>query len=695
MTIDLSQFHSTFFEESLEGLDAMESNLLNLDINDNDPDIINSIFRAAHSIKGGSGTFGFIAITEFTHVQETLLDQIRSSEREVTQDIINILLESVDCVRDMLLSEKDNRECDFDQASSVRVQMENVLNGHAVPEVELNDSEDIPEVSVEGWRINFAPHLHMIKTGNDPVRILRELSSLGLMEVQVNTEKLPALPQYDPESCYLSWNIELFGDIQEGYVREIFDWVEDDCDLTISPLSQVDEKLEDVVAAKGDGEVKQILDTTEVPVKEQVVNGKKQRAVDPDQEVVPDKKHANSVAECSSIRVSTEKVDELINLVGELVITQSMIGELGKDFSASKIENMMDGLSQLERHTRELQESVMRIRMLPISFSFNRFPRLVHDLGSKLGKKVELKMSGENTELDKTVLEKISDPLVHLVRNSLDHGLETPEIRTASGKPEKGVLLLNAFHKGGSIIIEISDDGAGLNKEKIRNKAIQSGLIGDEDNLSDEKIYDLIFQPGFSTADEVSDVSGRGVGMDVVRKNIRELGGAVEIASTPGEGSIITIKLPLTLAILDGQLVRVGSETYIIPLISIIESLQAQEKNIKTIVDNAEVYRQRDEYIHIVRLHETFNIKPDSQSINDGLIVMVEGEGKKIGLLVDELLGQQQVVIKSLETNYKRIDGVSGATILGNGTVAIILDVPGLVAMSRSEIINDNNNKVA
>ncbi len=401
------------------------------------------------------------------------------------------------------------------------------------------------------------------------------------------------------------------------------------------------------------------------------------------------------MVDSSSIRVSTEKVDELINLVGELVITQSMIGELGQNFNASNIERMMDGLSQLERHTRELQESVMRIRMLPISFSFNRFPRMVHDLGNKLGKKIELKMSGENTELDKTVLEKIGDPLVHLVRNSMDHGLETPEQRKACGKPETGELHLNAYHKGGSIIIEISDDGAGLNREKIRNHAIQRGLITAEEALSDDKIYDLIFQPGFSTAEAVSDVSGRGVGMDVVRRNIRELGGAVDIASTPGQGSKVTIRLPLTLAIMDGQLVRVGNQTYIIPLVSIIESLQAREENIKTIVDHAEVYRLRDEYINIVRLYEIFNLQPDTHNINDGLLVIVEGEGRKIGLYIDELFGQQQVVIKSLETNYKRIDGVSGATILGDGTVAMIIDVPGLVTMSRSKIISIEDNKVA
>ena len=695
MTIDLSQFHATFLEESLEGLDIMESSLLDLDVGDKDPDVINTIFRAAHSIKGGSGTFGFMEISEFTHIQETLLDEIRSAKRYATQDIINTLLESVDCVREMLFAEKDKRQYDKNHVSSVQIKLENILFDNVNATAVIIDEGEAQIIDAQGWKIIFKPHLDMIKTGNDPVRILRELSSLGVMEVQVNIDKLPSFSRLDPESCYLSWDIDLFGDAEEGEVREVFDWVDGDCDLTILPLSQLDKPTQKIELSSNNDANKQLLEEARTAIETAAVNAVDQQLTDSVQDLATNKKRVNPVPESSSIRVSTQKVDELINLVGELVITQSMIGQLGQDFDVSRIERLMDGLSQLERHTRELQESVMRIRMLPISFSFNRFPRLVHDLGNKLGKKIELKMSGENTELDKTVLEKISDPLVHLVRNSLDHGLETPECRIAAGKSETGILHLNAYHKGGSIIIEISDDGAGLNKEKIRSRALQSGLIAEDEVLSDERIHDLIFQPGFSTAEEVSDVSGRGVGMDVVRKNIRELGGAVDIASIPGKGSIITIRLPLTLAIMDGQLVRVGNETYIIPLVSIIESLQARKENVKTIVDHAEVYRLRDEYIHIVRLHEIFQLQPDTHDINDGLLVMVEAEGRKIGLFVDELFGQQQVVIKSLETNYRRIDGVSGATILGDGTVAMILDVAGLVSMSRSKMINVVDNKVA
>ena len=346
-------------------------------------------------------------------------------------------------------------------------------------------------------------------------------------------------------------------------------------------------------------------------------------------------------------------------------------------------DKLRDGLAQLERNTRELQESVMRIRMLPISFTFQRFPRLVHDLSNQLGKKVELKMSGEQTELDKTVMEKIGDPLVHLVRNSMDHGIESPAQRIAAGKPEMGTVNLNAFHQGGNIVIEINDDGGGLNAEKILAKAKSNGLIGDDETLTEEQIHDLLFQPGFSTADQVSDVSGRGVGMDVVRRNIRSLGGSVEVKSTEGVGSTFTIRLPLTLAILEGQLIRVGRETYVVPLVSIIESVQIHKEKVNVISGRGEVYKLRDDYIPIVRLYHVFGLKAESTTLDKGLLVIVETEGKKVAMFVDDLLGQQQVVIKSLETNFRKIDGLSGATILGDGTVALILDVAGLFDLSK------------
>jgi two-component system chemotaxis sensor kinase CheA len=397
----------------------------------------------------------------------------------------------------------------------------------------------------------------------------------------------------------------------------------------------------------------------------------------------PERKPVRTTGSSNSIRVDIEKVDALINMVGELVITQSMLSQYSGDFGARALEKLREGLLQLERNTRELQESVMSIRMMPIGVSFNRFPRLVRDLSSKLGKQVNLQLSGEQTELDKTVMEKIGDPLIHLVRNALDHGIEYPEVRLAAGKPATGTLMLKAFHEGGSIVIEIGDDGAGLDTDRIIAKARDRGIAGAQDQLSTEQIHELIFAPGFSTAEAVTDVSGRGVGMDVVRRNIRDLGGIVEVSSSPGRGSTFRVRLPLTLAILDGQLVCVGDQIYIVPIVSIIESLQIMPGSLSSIAAHQQVYHLRDEYIPILQLHEVFNVKPKAQEITDGLLMIVEDEGRKIGLFVDELLAQQQIVIKSLQNNFRRIEGISGATILGDGTVALIVDIGGLIKLSQ------------
>jgi two-component system chemotaxis sensor kinase CheA len=381
-----------------------------------------------------------------------------------------------------------------------------------------------------------------------------------------------------------------------------------------------------------------------------------------------------------SIRVDIEKIDSLINMVGELVITQSMLSLLGEDFDMSRIERLRDGLDQLERHTREMQESVMRIRMIPISFTFNRFPRLVRDISRQLDKKIELEMIGESTEVDKTVIELIGDPLVHLVRNSLDHGIEKPEDRVAAGKPETGTIILSACHQGGNIVIEIKDDGKGLDAGKLRAKAIEKALISADDNLTESQIYELIFKPGFSTAEAVTDVSGRGVGMDVVRRNIMSLGGTINIESALNQGTTISIHLPLTLAILDGQIAKVGEEVYIVPLASIIETIQLKPNMINLVAGRGEAFKLRDKFMPIIRLHDVFGIDTcESKQLSEGLLVVIEADGKQCGIFVDDLLGQQQVVIKSMETNYKRVQGVSGATILGDGSVALILDMSGII----------------
>jgi len=399
-----------------------------------------------------------------------------------------------------------------------------------------------------------------------------------------------------------------------------------------------------------------------------------------------DKSTKSASADSTSIRVSIEKIDELMNTVGEIVITQSMLMQFAQSTEQPSLDRLRTGLTQLERNVRELQESVMRVRMLPISFAFSRFPRLVRDLSQRLNKQIELKMTGEQTELDKTVLERIGDPLVHLVRNSIDHGIEMPEARIAAGKSAVGTVYLNAYHRGGSIVIEVGDDGAGLNLERILTKARAKGLVAQTDTLSDDAIANLIFLPGFSTADVATDLSGRGVGMDVVRRNIKDLGGTVELRTQQGRGSSAIISLPLTLAIVDGQSVAVGDEIYIVPLVTIIESLRLKPGMVSRVVGRGDVFSFRGDYIPIIRLHEVFNAQPRHHELEKGLVMVVEGDGRKVGMFVDELLGQQQVVIKSMEVNYKRVEGVSGATILGEGSVALILDVPGLVRFASERI---------
>ena len=785
MAVDLKQFHQVFIEESVEGLDAMESALMDLDVESIDDEVINTIFRSAHSIKGGGGTFGFSALASFTHVLETLLDEVRSGSRGLTTEQVNLLLRSVDCMREMLSLIQDERNEYTPAAIEIQAALEAVLgesntveNGEQdcagesagcweiifkpepgiirtgndplrlirdlcelaqnssiellgdVPSLEHFVAEDCCfhwKVNIEGeditepairevfewveddceliihasannladsgasehrWRIHFAPYPHLFQTGNDPLRILNELSHLGeMVTCTLNASQLPSFKLMDSEKCYISWDIELLGPTSKSEIDEVFEWVTGEGDIHIEAVNS------SVLPAP----------TTEKEPVAPIATPEAVTVLEPEKPLLSDSPASNSPApntdkaaakpvqkkassESSSIRVGIDKIDSLINMVGELVITQSMLGQLGSDFDIQSLPKLIEGLSQLEQNTRELQESVMRIRMLPISFAFSRFPRMVRDLGQTLDKKIDLILQGENTELDKTVMEKIGDPLVHLVRNSVDHGIETSADRIANGKPETGTVTLNAYHQGGNVVIEIIDDGRGLDRAQIAAKGIERGLVNETDaaTFSDEQIFDLIFQPGFSTAQQVSDLSGRGVGMDVVKRNIQALNGVVEIQSKKGEGTKIRISLPLTLAILDGQLVRVGADTYIFPLVSIVESMQYREELVNHIAGGCSVFKLRDEYVPIVDLSEAFG-NEKIVDCNNSLMVVVECDGFKVGMLVDELMAQQQVVIKSLEQNYQRIEGISGATILGDGRVALIIDVPGVVRLAGAD----------
>ena len=708
MSMDMSEFLEVFFEECSEGLDVMETGLLNLGNGEVDVEEINTIFRAAHSIKGGSATFDMLEIAGFTHVMETLLDQMRSHERDVTTAAVDLLLESVDCLREMIDATRDEEDIDERRVENLKKRLEVMLASKGEETQSAETPESGPEVTSgessgsndgQGWVIDFYPQPGILKTGNEPYRLFDELRELGELSVVCNLNKVPDFTNLNPEENYLGWRLELKTRVDEEKVRNVFSWLEGECDITIEPLCEASEepKVEQKVtpAPVPDPVVKEKTEVSpkvEEPAaeapnqvqseanKEKVTTPEPEKKVEPSaKKPAPAKAKKKPSGESGSIRVSIDKIDSLINLVGELIITQSMLSQFTDEFDMSQIESLRDGLSQLTRNSRELQETAMQIRMLPISSSFNRFPRLVRDMSSKLGKKVELKISGESTELDKTVLEKIADPLVHLVRNSLDHGLEMPDKRLAAGKPEIGVIGLSAFHEGGNIVIEVTDDGAGINKERVLAKAVENGVIGPDEKLTDEEINNLIFEPGFSTAEVVSDISGRGVGMDVVRRNINELGGQIYILSNEGKGSTISIRLPLTLAIIDGQLIKVGTESYVIPMLSIDESLQVNPKLIKRYKGKIDLYKLRDEYIPVLRLHKLFGLETDVQNFEDGLLVVVEAERKRVGLFVDELLGQQQVVIKSLEKNYRKVDALSGATILGDGTVALIMDVASLI----------------
>ncbi len=701
MTFDLemAEIAKVFFQESREGLDVMESGLLSLGATA-DSENINTIFRAAHSIKGGSATFGFAEVAGFTHGVETLLDEMRNGVRPVTAEAIQTLLQACDCLREMIAATEAEQPLDQVRIASLNSDITHILGGGPNEAPALAPaSAPTPARAVGneaagtgaanepcGWRVVFQPVADLLRLRNEPTRMFAELRRLGAMVAHVDTSRLPPLDALDPESCYLSWNIDITGQITRGKLDEVFDWVDSGCRLEFTPTGG-SAPVAPVPGAQASAQLQAAaIDAWSAETK--AVSPTEAKAVSPadsDRSAPAGAPVQKAAGDSGSIRVATEKVDNIINLVGELLITQSMLSSFADGIDPNDLDRLRQGLSQLARNTRELQESVMQIRMLPISFAFNRFPRIVHDLSRKLAKKVELKLSGEGTELDKTVLEKISDPLVHLVRNALDHGLEIPERRIAAGKQETGTLELAAFHEGGNIIIEVRDDGAGLNKAKILQKARERALIAPDQELTDEQIDNLIFMPGFSTAEQISDVSGRGVGMDVVRRNINDLGGHVQISSKEGLGSTIRIRLPLTLAILDGQLVRVGKEIYIISLLAIVETIQVARERVNTLVGRTEVFRLRDEYLPVVKLCDQFGVEPDSRSAEDGLLVVLEADGKRVGVLVDDLLAQQQVVIKSLESNFKSVAGIAGATILGDGTVALIIDAPGLISSAAKQ----------
>jgi two-component system, chemotaxis family, sensor kinase CheA len=629
MAIDISQFYPVFFEETKEHLAEMEQLLLKLSVDKPDYDQMNAIFRAAHSIKGGSSTFGFDDIASVTHVLESLLDKLRKKEMALQAEMIDVFLQATDVIKEQL-------SC----------------------HIEGTVANPAPAATISHKLLSLTTSTSKNQTANED-------ESFGVFGDEAEAET--------PDESF-----GFFDDAEEA----------DDGFGLFEPISAATTKTNTAkTLAKAPKNIKtaatkKAVVTKKMPAPASIASSK------PVAPVIIERRSADRIdAESTTIRVDVDKVDKLINLVGELVITEAMLTQGLSNAPTALLQALSSSLAQLERNTRDLQESVMSIRMMPISFVFSRFPRMLRDLTQKLNKEVELITIGEDTELDKGLIERIADPLTHLVRNSLDHGIESPKARKAAGKPAKGKVTLSAAHQGGNIVIEVADDGAGLNRERILNKAKLLG-ISVPANISDNDLWNIICEPGFSTAESVTDVSGRGVGMDVVNRNITEMGGQISVNTVAGQGCKISIQLPLTLAILDGMTVSLGENLFVIPLNSIIETLQPKPENIKSVTNEGAMVHTRGEYLPIIAMHKAFNIATQVTDATKGMLVIVEAHGKKAALLFDDLVGQQQVVIKSLETNFRKVNGVSGATILGDGTVALIVDVPTIMKLGQSTLSN-------
>jgi two-component system chemotaxis sensor kinase CheA len=652
-----------FFEEAAELLADFEAGLLRLEESPDDAELLNRIFRSAHTLKGNSSMLGLEEIAHFTHVLEDLLDQLRKGLRAVTRPVVDALLDSGDVLRTLIARAQSGPAAaapeDKEATERVLGSLRAILDGAKAappPARERTPAAAPASPAVETlYEIRFRPPGDLFRRGLDPVQVIRQLGELGeLLKVDADLAALPPLRDMDPEKSYLAWTIWLLSDRPRAEIEAGFEFVAEPGAVTIEGLP---------MGGGEDGEI-------QAPA----------QAVQEGRRLVK----AATAAEAASIRVPVEKVDGLINLVGELVITQSIVAATVSNFTPDRLPQLEEAVAQMDRHARELHERMMGVRMLPIKTLFGRFPRLVRDLTAAVGKQAVLETAGEETELDRTVIEKIGDPLTHLIRNSVDHGIELPVDRRAAGKPEAGRVRLEAYQQGGSIYIEIADDGKGLDRDRIVAKAVENGLVAPDQTLTDEEALGLIFRPGLSTAERVTEVSGRGVGMDVVRRNVEALGGSISIRSEFGKGACFTIKLPLTLAIMDGQSLRVGEQVYILPLVAIVESIRPVASTVRRVFDQGETVTVRGQVLPVIRLHELLDVEPRTTRLTDALVVIVEHERRLAALMVDELLGQQQVVIKSLEHNFQKIEGVAGATILGDGRVALILDVPGLVALARA-----------
>ncbi|WP_068872046.1 chemotaxis protein CheA [Edwardsiella tarda] len=689
--MDISAFYQTFFDEADELLADMEQHLLALDPQQPDNEQLNAIFRAAHSIKGGAATFGFTVLQETTHLLENLLDGARRGEMRLSTEIINLFLETKDIMQDQLDAYKSSQDPDaasFEYICQALRQLALEAQG-AAPTASTSAEAPKPQAAAPTLPVASAEACEQPAAG-----LAISLSGLKASEVPLMLEELANLGTIlQQQSGDDTLDVVLDTTVSEEDITAVLCFVLEPEQIHFAPSSAStpipEVSLEEAALAPAAPTVEPAVATTPHPTEPSVAPAPQESAPSHEPAVSPATRSAppraaKGMENSTSIRVAVEKVDQLINLVGELVITQSMLAQRSNMLDPVDHGDLLNSLGQLERNARDLQESVMSIRMMPMEYVFSRFPRLVRDLASKLDKQVELTLLGSSTELDKSLIERIIDPLTHLVRNSLDHGIESPQVRQAAGKSAVGNLTLSAEHQGGNIYIEVIDDGAGLNHQKILDKARSQGMAV-HDNMTDEEIGLLIFAPGFSTAEKVTDVSGRGVGMDVVKRNIQEMGGHVEIASREGKGTTIRIVLPLTLAILDGMSVKVSNEVFILPLNAVMESLQPNDDDLYPLAGGERVLQVRGEYLPLVELHSVFDVAGAKTDATQGIVVILQSAGRRYALLVDQLIGQHQVVVKNLETNYRKVPGISAATILGDGSVALIVDVAALQSINREK----------
>jgi len=688
---DLDEFKATYFDECSELLIELEEQFVAIEEGDKSSDRMNAVFRAIHSVKGGAGAFGFAGLVGFAHEFETLLDYVRNDKIEMNEEVITLCIRSNDLIADFVEAAKVGEELDEDYGAKEKARFISLVkensdgendDGEPMEEFDIdftpvmvNVEEDVAGATKDGWLVKFTPHRELYASANDPLLLLRELAEIGEIEVKAVLNNVPTLPDFEPFGVYCAWEISIFGEAaNEKIITEVFEFVDGDCDLEISQIvaqeseELLDEELEDAPS---------FADlAAAIPV--DVPATKKEKSATKKADNSAKKPAKAPVAGVQSIRVDLDKVDRVVNMVGELVITQSMLTQQMDDHLKHQYQELVRGLEVLATTTRGLQDSVMAIRAQPVKSVFSRMPRLVRELANKTEKKIKLETVGENTEIDKTVIEQLSDPLTHMIRNSADHGIESVETRIANGKPETGTIRLSAEQAGGSILIIIEDDGAGINRERVLQLARDKGVVGEDQQLSDEQIDNLIFAPGFSTVEEVSDLSGRGVGMDVVLSNINKIGGSVLVKSWPGKGTRMTLRLPLTLAVLDVMLVKVGGCPYVIPLSSIVETIQNSRADFGQLPTGAKVLQVRGEYVHSIDLATRFEL-PNEVDNKDRFVVLCETDGtNKLAIIVDSIIGQQQVVIKSLEENFERIEGIAGGTILGDGSVGLIVDVQGL-----------------